>query len=333
MWTYLQLSNTLAGLYFRINDIVALLKKAGFQPQEFILDGPSANVIWTLIITELEARDKVLPLVQAALLQYPDNQVLLDYQRLLQDGKRALRDKPVIRKSVYAGDTPAWKGSPVQVEKITGTQSTLLPVSFLETGTIKARAVARVLTPNGMGSGFLISAHNLFLTNNHVLENAAVAADSKFQFNYQLTRAGLPDTAIEFEADAATFQTSVTDDWSVVRLTGDAAKLFGYLELKEAKVDIDDFVNIIQHPGGEYKQIGLYHNLVTSANDDVIQYLTDTLPGSSGSPVFNSDWEVVALHHSGGWFEEPNTSTPVLRNEGININKIRQTLIKIGFSL
>lgn len=28
-------------------------------------------------------------------------------------------------------------------------------------------------------------------------------------------------------------------------------------------------------------------------------YLTDTLPHSSGSPVFNSEWEVVALHHAG----------------------------------
>jgi hypothetical protein len=27
---------------------------------------------------------------------------------------------------------------------------------------------------------------------------------------------------------------------------------------------------------------------------------TGKLPGSSGSPVFNDDWEVVALHHAGG---------------------------------
>ena len=29
-------------------------------------------------------------------------------------------------------------------------------------------------------------------------------------------------------------------------------------------------------------------------------YLADTQPGSSGSPVLNRHWEVVALHHSGG---------------------------------
>jgi hypothetical protein len=33
--------------------------------------------------------------------------------------------------------------------------------------------------------------------------------------------------------------------------------------------------------------------------DDFIQYQTDTEPGSSGSPVYNDQWEVTALHHSG----------------------------------
>ncbi len=30
-----------------------------------------------------------------------------------------------------------------------------------------------------------------------------------------------------------------------------------------------------------------------------VQYVADTMEGSSGSPVFNRKWEVVALHHSG----------------------------------
>ena len=35
------------------------------------------------------------------------------------------------------------------------------------------------------------------------------------------------------------------------------------------------------------------------ALEQFLHYRTDTAPGSSGSPVFNDQWEVVALHHSG----------------------------------
>jgi V8-like Glu-specific endopeptidase len=92
----------------------------------------------------------------------------------------------------------------------------------------------------------------------------------------------------------------------------------------------DDFVNIIQHADGLPKQIALYHNVVTYVNGNRVQYLTDTLPGSSGSPVFDSRWRVVAVHHSGGWLTEPNSKHRYYRNEGININAVIQGLTKIG---
>ena len=71
------------------------------------------------------------------------------------------------------------------------------------------------------------------------------------------------------------------------------------------------------------KQISLYHNIVTSAGVREVQYLTDTLKGSSGSPVFNSNWDIVALHHSGGNKKiEDDITISKYRNVGININEI-----------
>jgi hypothetical protein len=55
-------------------------------------------------------------------------------------------------------------------------------------------------------------------------------------------------------------------------------------------------VNIIQHPDGHAKKWGVRNNLVSAATPTELRYFTDTLGGSSGSPVMNDDWEAVALH-------------------------------------
>ena len=110
---------------------------------------------------------------------------------------------------------------------------------------------------------------------------------------------------------------------------------YGYIQLDKVTVQRNDFVNIIQHPAGQFKKITLYHNIVTNTTDRIVQYLTDTMPGSSGSPVFNSQWEVVALHHSGGVhkIDEPIITDSKYRNEGIDINKIIEFITRSRWQL
>jgi len=62
---------------------------------------------------------------------------------------------------------------------------------------------------------------------------------------------------------------------------------------------VGEWVNIVQHPGGEPQKVALRENEVVDVFDDWMHYTTDTGPGSSGSPVLNDQWEVAALHHSG----------------------------------
>lgn len=225
-------------------------------------------------------------------------------------------------------DTPEWKAQPDagHLEKLMGSVSTLLPISFLEQGLDCSRAVARIVVGRELGTGFLVS-DNLLVTNNHVIQSAAEAATALVQFNFQKTRLGNDSQVVEMQLDPdAGFVTSKERDHTIVRLKGDANAQFGALTFSTTPAQKDDFVNIIQHPAGGPKQIALYHNVVTFADDDVVQYLTDTLPGSSGSPVFNTDWQVVALHNSGGKLVEPGSGLPVIRNAGIAGARVQEAV-------
>src|SRR5262249_51116708 len=56
------------------------------------------------------------------------------------------------------------------------------------------------------------------------------------------------------------------DDWTIVRVRGDANKAWGAIPVVAKAIRKDQFVNIIQHPGGGPKQIALYHNTVVFAS-------------------------------------------------------------------
>ena len=76
----------------------------------------------------------------------------------------------------------------------------------------------------------------------------------------------------------------------------------GYLVLNGTlgKAGLGDFATIIQHPEGNPKQIALRNNsIIDMSLADALIYVSDTAPGSSGAPVFNNEWQVIALHSAG----------------------------------
>ncbi len=60
----------------------------------------------------------------------------------------------------------------------------------------------------------------------------------------------------------------------------------------------DDVIHIIQHPSGGEKHMSMQK--VVAVSNSKLYYLADTLPGSSGSPVFKN-WKLVALHCQGSF--------------------------------
>jgi len=85
-------------------------------------------------------------------------------------------------------------------------------------------------------------------------------------------------------------------------------------------------INIIQHPSGLPKMIAIRNNILVHRTDRTLLYETDTDHGSSGSPVFNDAWELVALHHYGEPFleriDEAGKQISKNVNEGVRISAI-----------
>lgn len=322
------LNYVLADLYPFQQDSVRIVNEAGLRPA-YISFNDKAIDNWHNILSEADKTDRILNLIQAVRRDYPENPILIQAENAETNKLTSLTNLPAPN---IDRELP-WKGSlaPDNLEKIMGKQSTLLPISFLEVGLQRARSVARVRRQTGeLGSGFL-TLDNIFVTNNHVLETEQQAGSAIIQFNYQQTPVGLDLEPATFELDPSSgFITSTDDDWTLVRVKGDANTEWGAIVVDPVEMNEVERVNIIQHPSGGPKQIALYHNVVTFADDKRVQYLTDTLPGSSGSPVFDDVWRVVALHHSGGWVPQPGTKQTFFRNEGININLIECALRSSG---
>lgn len=95
----------------------------------------------------------------------------------------------------------------------------------------------------------------------------------------------------------------------------------GWIELPEKEHDFQPGTPlfIVQHPKGAALKLALDTQAVVGlyGAGRRVRYITSTEPGSSGSPVFDQNWDLVALHHSG----DPASIMPSY-NEGIPITLI-----------
>jgi endonuclease G len=214
-------------------------------------------------------------------------------------------------------------------------------VSFLEKGLRAARSVARIAFSTGraQGTGFMVS-DGLLMTNNHVIASPEEARYMVAEFDYELDLQDNARSMTKFALDPDSF--FVTHpvqglDFTLVaigtRLSGSKEIAeFGWCPLSAAndKHAIGEAVNIVQHPRGRYKEVVLRENRLVARADEALHYVADTEPGASGSPVYNNQWQPIALHHWGGPFraviDDQGQKIPAEINEGIRISAIVKTL-------
>lgn len=205
------------------------------------------------------------------------------------------------------GDTTV---TPLGQERMLGGQSDFLSIEFFEAGLIAARPVGRVRTPMSFGTGFLVG-DNILLTNNHVLRTADIAEGSVLEMGAEENRFGPPQPIRSFAFDPDRFFVTHKDlDFTFVAVepqsdVGSPLSEYGHhpMIVGEGKIRVGDSVNLIQHPAGRPKVVVVHDSkLIFLDNeiktDEFCWYTSDTDEGSSGAPVFNDHWEVIALHHA-----------------------------------
>lgn len=231
-------------------------------------------------------------------------------------------------------------------ESIQGNTIDFLPSWFLSLGAKRAKPVCILRSKKGspLGSGFLISPR-LLITNHHVLENELIAKAAVAEFDFADDDQALAMTTTRYSLAPDPFWLySDTEklDFAIVaiggRVTGAVEiKDLGYLPLSDRpdKHALGLHANVIQHPLGRPRQVVVRENRLLArdqATERCLHYSADTEEGSSGSPVFNDAWEVVALHHWGIPHLDTVTvngiEVPVTVNEGIRTSVIVEQLRK-----
>ncbi len=245
------------------------------------------------------------------------------------------------------------------LEEIIHSEDNFLDINFLYGAIYAAQAVCLIEIPEGepVGTGFLVN-HDVLLTNQHVVKNKNYLEQAVARFEYlkdaSEVRSG--GRVIKIHPDLYESSPQAELDYALVRLAESplyslsadlpaegmtimqfvaSKKHRGYLSLHDRFIRSHERVNIVQHPNGEAMKVVLTQNYVVSDMTETrVQYVADTMKGSSGSPVFNQKWEVVALHHSGGPFPPDAPAVQAKKawkgqyrvNEGIPVRAILKDL-------
>jgi S1-C subfamily serine protease len=275
--------------------------------------------VWKLQTTSPPG-DTLLPLLRSALLDQNGGTVNLDGEDL--------------------GPAQAGHLSDEHLERVFG-DDRYNTLTWYRTGLTRCRAVGQVQNVNehGLGTGFVVNGKSLhpalpdrvFMTNSHVVPEGLAPQGARVFFrgldidfaaqgfrvvgreplwSLPSRRPGLDAAILELE--------SVPDDIEPIPLAADLPRL-----------DSHQRAYVIGHPQGlNQPQFSLQDNLLLDYDSTYVHYRSPTEPGSSGSPVFDDKWALIALHHAG------STDTPRLNerggsyaaNEGIRLSAIVEAL-------
>lgn len=208
------------------------------------------------------------------------------------------------------------------------------------------------------GTGFLI-APDVVITNYHVIEplitEKAIPSQVVLRFDYkqlgdgQVINKGTEYRLIEQDwlIDKSPYANNDSPsldelDYALLRIDGtpgedtigknnyEDAPARGWINLPTEPYEFipETPLLIVQHPNAEPLKLAFDSDAIISINQSgtIVKYKTNTEPGSSGSPCFDINWNLVALHHSG----DPIRDNPPSYNAGTPFSAICTRLKQQG---
>lgn len=204
-------------------------------------------------------------------------------------------------------------------------------------GLARCAAVARIgrERSRGIGTGFLLRGTDLhaslgaelyLLTNAHVVSSNPEVPIAITPEEAVVTFEALPGAQDQSWTVKQVFTSAIRElDATLLKLDRPVEGVEPYpLAPVLPKRDGQQRVYVVGHPLGGGLSFSLQDNLLLDYDDKKVHYRTPTEPGSSGSPVFDDQWRLIALHHAGrSDMRQLNGRDGVYEaNEGINIRAI-----------
>jgi len=164
-------------------------------------------------------------------------------------------------------------------------------------GLDRARAVGRIsIAGKATATCFLVSPRHVLapwhvISSSEDVDDCAVVFESAGEGAGEMRRA----KAVVWSSGSAELDATILELESPVS----GASALSLSRSGQVRFSTGDKVIVVGYPYGGALSFSLSESAIVAVNDQLVHYRTPTSPGSSGSPVFDGNWNLLAMHHSG----------------------------------